>query len=139
MIASVARRYARALLEVGAESSSVDAFGQDIFNGVRVAQDKRGHIPFDVDAVTGADDIQFADESGRDTLHGIGGKRAGEAVGGRERIVIADQFERVALLLDADSGWNWHGQFALGAFDFEIAAERELHTCGQRDRLFTYS
>ena len=30
MIASVARRYARALLEVGAESSSVDAFGGEL-------------------------------------------------------------------------------------------------------------
>ncbi len=61
--------------------------GQTELDRMRVASVNDHDAALDVGAVADADDVEFLREPGRDTLHRVGGQRAGQAVQRREAVV----------------------------------------------------
>ena len=78
-----------------------DAVRQQVLDRVRIAEREGRDLALDVHSVTGSDHIQFAREAGRNALHCVRGQRARQTMHGGITIVLAHQFERVALLLNA--------------------------------------
>ena len=106
---------------------------------MRIAQRERRNLALHIGAVSGADDIQLARESGRHALHGIRGQRARQAVQRGVLVAIANDFESAVLLLERDSLPESEPSACPWALPPAAVADVDLHAFRQRDWLFSYS
>ena len=103
---------------------------------MRIDQDKRGDLAFDVGAIARAHDVELADESGRDALDGVRRQRPRQPVQRGVLVAVALDRERSIGLLEPHSGRNRHGQLALRPFHMQLFADVDFHAFRQRHRFF---
>src|ERR1700722_6590940 len=91
-------------------------------------------------AVSDPDNIKFASESGRYTLHSIGRQRPRQAMQRGFVFTVALKFGDAVLLHQRDAVRDRNGLFALRPFDVQMPlAGGDLHALRQREQLFPYS